>query len=347
MRDGDDVPEHHPDAPDGERGRATAQGIVVDGGHADEDHADSQPEGRPSGSTRCRGVARRARRRRCRARCRPRRAVSSSPNWPASSPSDEPGPTAYSTSTAPTALEARLKTRSSRRASSARGGGAGTAAPRRRRPGPRSVLRRAATVNEPRTSSSATSPEHPERRGAVRARATPSETSTAAERRADELVGGQLDREHPPVGPRQLLAADDLRQDRLGGGVVHDLGDAGDHRDDVQQPDRGRDPPPRGGAVASEGERATRSAPDHQPPPVVPVDQRRPRAGADQPGQRGRRASAPRPAPGRGSWSPPPAAAPTLKTPSARLESPEASPEPPEPSTERARLHGWDDATSI
>ena len=120
---------------------------------------------------------------------------------------------------------------------------------------------------------------HPERDG-HRHREQP-----ATQRRADELVGGQLHREDPAVGPGQHRAADDLRQDRLRGGVVQHLGDAGDHRDDVQQPDGGHQPHDQRGA-GREHESTDRVRAQHQPAPVVAVDERAGRQREQQPGQR-------------------------------------------------------------
>ena len=85
----------------------------------------------------------------------------------------------------------------------------------------------------------------------------------AAQGRADEGVGHQLDREQPAVGPGQVVAGHQRRQQRLGRGVEQGLGDPQQHGHGVQHG--------QGGHVGRDGQG---QAPQEHGPDQVDPDHR-------------------------------------------------------------------------
>jgi hypothetical protein len=131
--------------------------------------------------------------------------------------------------------------------------------------------------------------QHPDRRDPEQHRcaegeADPRRDEEAAERRADELVRGELGSVQPAVGARERGLAHQLREDGLRRRVVDRLGHADADRGGVEQPDRAG---ARHGGDGEEGEerRAGGVGDEHQPAPVVAVGEGAGEQGEHQPGQ--------------------------------------------------------------
>ena len=109
----------------------------------------------------------------------------------------------------------------------------------------------------------------------------------AAERRADELVHHHLGAVHAAVGPVELAAVDDHRDDRLRRGVEQGLADAEGEGHDVEEEQAlGLDRDDEREATDEHDPRHV--DPDHRAEPVEPVGQRTGLEREEQPGQPGR-----------------------------------------------------------